>query len=143
MNIKYKVIAYFYRQKNTSREILVFDHQDMPEAGTQVVGGTVEKNEDLKLALVREIKEEAGLEIDPFSLIFLNETIYDRKDRVERNFRTYFKINGSHLPESWSHRVISDGEDNGLIFNFYWISFDDAKKKLTGNFHECLDQLDF
>lgn len=76
MNSKKKVIAYFIRLKNNQKEVLVFDHDGMPEAGTQVVGGTLE-----------------------------------------------------------------EGEDNGLKFNFYWLSFDDAKQRLTGNFAECLHLL--
>jgi ADP-ribose pyrophosphatase YjhB (NUDIX family) len=138
MNRKKKVLAYFYRNIDGIKEVLVFDHQDMPEAGTQIVGGTVEANEDLKLALTREIFEEAGLSVEISELVFLAETVYKRKDRPEINQRSYFKISGEKLPNHWSHRVISDGEDNGLIFLFYWIPVDQAFEKLTGNFAECL-----
>jgi len=138
MNHKQKVLAYFYRRNASKLQVLVFDHQGMPEAGTQIVGGTVEENEDLKLALKREIFEEAGIIIEENELTFLANTTYQRKDRPEINHRTYFKIDGAKLPEHWSHRVISDGEDNGLIFLFYWIPLEQAFEKLTGNFAECL-----
>lgn len=135
---KQKVLAYFYRTSLQGKEVLVFDHQNMPEAGTQIIGGTVEENEDFVLALVREIKEEAGLTISKDDLVFLAKTTYQRKDRAEINHRTYFKIDGSMLPDHWSHRVISDGEDNGLVFLFYWMPVDQTFEKLTGNFAECL-----
>ncbi len=138
MNRKQKVLAYFYRNNQEIKEVLVFDHQGMPEAGTQIVGGTVEPGEDLMLAIKREIFEEAGLEILISELHFLAETIYQRKDRPEINERTYYKISGEKLPNNWSHRVISEGEDDGLVFLFYWISFEQAFEKLTGNFAECL-----
>jgi 8-oxo-dGTP pyrophosphatase MutT (NUDIX family) len=141
MNSKKKVIAYFIRSKNHQKEVLVFDHEGMPEAGTQVVGGTLEDGEELKAALVREIKEESGLIIDVTELRFLAETIYKRKDKPEINYRTYFVIEGNELHESWSHQVVSDGEDNGLVFNFYWLSLAEAERKLTGNFSECLSLL--
>lgn len=136
---KKKVIAYFYRTNNGTKEILVFDHLDMPEAGTQVIGGTVENNEDLRNALVREVFEESGIKINQADLNYLGETVYKRKDRDEINERTYFKIDGSRLEDNFTHKVISDGEDSGLIFVYYWLSFEKAKNLLTGNFGECLN----
>lgn len=136
---KKKVIGYFYRRKDGNNEILVFDHFDMPEAGTQVIGGTVEEGEELKNALVREVLEESGIVIKESELSFLAETIYHRKDRNEINERTYYKIDGSHLDDHFNHKVISDGEDSGLIFVYYWVTFERAKELLTGNFGECID----
>jgi 8-oxo-dGTP pyrophosphatase MutT (NUDIX family) len=136
---KKKVIGYFYRTKNGEKEILVFDHLDMPEAGTQVIGGTVEEGEGLKSALVREVLEESGIVIKESDLQLLAETIYHRKDRNEINERTYFMIDGSRLKDNFTHKVISDGEDSGLIFVYYWLSFEKAKEILTGNFGECLN----
>lgn len=138
MKSKKKVIAYFVRHRNNQKEVLVFDHEGMPEAGTQVVGGTVEDGEDLKFALVREVEEESGLKISAENLKLLAETEYRRKDKEEINFRTYFVIDGEALADQWSHVVKSDGEDDGLQFNFYWMSFVEARSKLTGNFAECL-----
>lgn len=135
---KTKVLAYIYRQTNLVHELLVFDHEGMPEAGTQIVGGTVENGEELKAALAREILEEAGLKVSVDQMEMLSKTTYKRSDKPEINERTYFKIALNNLPDKWSHRVNSDGEDNGLIFNFYWLSFDAAKVILTGNFAECL-----
>lgn len=141
MVTKEKVIAYIFRIKNLNKELLVFEHHHMPDAGIQVVGGTVELGENLKQALIREIFEEAGLLFDEREIEEIGKTTYQRKDREEINLRTYFKINGEKLPDKFSHLVQSDGEDNGLIFNYFWINFEDAERILTGNFYELLDQL--
>jgi 8-oxo-dGTP pyrophosphatase MutT (NUDIX family) len=138
---KIKVIAIIYRIKNNQKEILVFDHRDMLDAGTQIVGGTVEENENLIDALIREIKEEAGLEFNSSDFIFVGKTLYSRLDRNELNPRHYFKIQSNNLPDHFNHQVISTGEDNGLIFDYYWMSLNDAKNKLTGKFYELLDYL--
>jgi 8-oxo-dGTP pyrophosphatase MutT (NUDIX family) len=138
---KIKVIAIIYRIKNHQKEILVFDHRDMLDAGTQIVGGTVEENENLIDALIREIKEEAGLEFNSSDFIFVGKTLYSRLDRNELNPRHYFKIQSNNLPDHFNHQVISTGEDNGLIFDYYWMSLNDAKNKLTGKFYELLDYL--
>jgi 8-oxo-dGTP diphosphatase len=136
MNTKLKVIAYIYRLQKS--ELLVFGHRDFPEAGIQVVGGTVEVNEDLKEALKREILEESGLNVEIAAMKKIGETEYLRKDRPEINLRHYYEIEVKGLSDSWSHTVQSDGEDDGMIFNFYWLPVEVAKKTLEGNFGELL-----
>ena len=57
--MKEKVRAYILRTRGDSLEVLVFSQPD-PEAGIQVPGGTIDKNEDHLLALNREVYEESG-----------------------------------------------------------------------------------
>ena len=140
MKEKTKVIAYIVRDIKGYNEVLVFDHEEQyPDAGTQVVGGTVEEKEAFLPALIREVFEESGLSLSESDFRKLGETTYNRKDRPEVNFRHYFLCKKNDLPETWDHTVESDGEDNGMIFTFFWLSFDEAKKRLTGNFFELLD----
>ncbi len=139
---KKKVICYLIRKNNDDSEILVFDHRDYPDAGTQVIGGTVEEGESLFATMVREIHEEAGIRIKQQDLKKIGETEYIRKDRPELNERTYFLLeNQNHLPDYWEHEVKSDGEDNGMVFCFYWISVKRAKVALTGNFAELIEKV--
>jgi 8-oxo-dGTP diphosphatase len=114
---------------------------DFKEAGTQVVGGTVEAKEELELAMLREIKEESGLQFTRLDLNYLGETFYQRKDKNELNRRHYFQVNSNALPETFQHTVISDGEDRGLRFNFYWLDLKEASLALTGNFFEMFDKI--
>lgn len=133
---KTKVISYIFRNKRT--EVLVFDHEIYPEAGTQVIGGTLEAGEGLNIALAREIFEESGLAISPDELWPIGETTFYRTDRAEVNFRNYFGFDSLNLLDQWTHMVKSDGEDNGLAFNFFWLSLDEAKSCLVGQLGECL-----
>ena len=132
---KTKVIAYIFRRPE---EILVFSHVDFPEVGLQVVGGTVEPQEDFQHALSREILEESGLIIHPHELTKIGETIYKRRDREEINLRHYYSVIKTDLPDRWKHIVLSLGEDNGLVFEFFWVSLEEAKRVLDGNFAELL-----
>lgn len=136
MREKQKAIAYIFRNNKT--EILVFDHRDIPEAGTQVVGGTIEANEDFKEALAREIFEESGLIIHPSMMIKIGESTYHRQDTPELNHRHYFSIETEGLPETWQHTVESSGLDNGMVFEFFWLPLKEAKDILVGNFGELL-----
>jgi 8-oxo-dGTP pyrophosphatase MutT (NUDIX family) len=136
--VKIKVIAYIYRKRNDQTEVLVFSHADFPEAGIQVVGGTLEEGEDHILALVREILEESGLIVSANDFKKVGETQYQRKDKPELNHRHYFKMHSNGLPDKWSHIVKSTGLDNGMQFDFFWLSTKEAREILTGNFGELL-----
>jgi 8-oxo-dGTP pyrophosphatase MutT (NUDIX family) len=136
MKEKTKVVAYIFR--NNKQEILVFSHRDMPQAGIQVVGGTVESLENFPSALIREIMEESGLKLEMSELQKIGETKYLRKDRPEVNLRHYYEISPLNLPDSWAHVVHSLGSDNGLVFDFFWLEIHVAKEVLTGNFGELL-----
>lgn len=138
MKEKAKVIAYIFRMSKNQKELLVFTHRDFPEAGIQVVGGSVEKGEAFAAALVREILEESGLTFVETDLKKIGLTEYQRQDRLEINHRHYFEILSQGLPESWTHVVASDGQDNGLLFDFFWLSLREAKERLVGNFGELL-----
>jgi len=140
---KSKVISYIFRKNR--QEILVFDHRDFPEAGTQVIGGTVEEGEeggDLRFALTREVLEESGLALDAHLFFPIGQSTFHRTDKPEINLRNYFGFDSDkltiQLPEKWSHEVSSSGEDNALVFHFYWLMAAQAKNVLVGNFGEFL-----
>ena len=136
MKEKTKVVAYIFRKNK--QEILVFSHRDISSAGIQVVGGTVEPLEDFPSALIREIMEESGLRLETSELQKIGETKYLRKDLPEVNLRHYYEISPQNLPDSWAHVVHSNGLDNGLVFDFFWLEILEAKAVLTGNFGELL-----
>jgi 8-oxo-dGTP pyrophosphatase MutT (NUDIX family) len=67
-----KVFAYI-----TNRDrLLVFSHPDFPEAGIQVPSGTVEQDESLHDAVLREAYEETGL-VGLRLMGYLGHSIYD------------------------------------------------------------------
>ncbi len=137
MITKTKVLIYILRHNNS--EVLVFSHRDFPEAETQVIGGTVDPGEDLVEALLREIYEESGLVFTPSDITKkLGETYYQRKDRPETNHRHYYSIEKNDLPDSWAHTVHSTGQDNGLVFEFFWMKTSVAIEALTGRMGELL-----
>jgi 8-oxo-dGTP pyrophosphatase MutT (NUDIX family) len=130
---KQKVLAYITRAKPNGPELLVFKHRDFPEAGIQVPAGTVNKSENLIDALKREIKEESGIELKSGSL-FLGSFDFIRPDTQERQIRNVYHCPiGNDLPDSWDHSVSGHGEDEHMIFQYYWIPITDAKKSLAVN----------
>jgi len=61
MTLIEKVVPVVFREINNNLEILVFRH---PLAGIQIVKGTVEHQEQLEHAALRELYEESGIKSD-------------------------------------------------------------------------------
>ena len=124
-----KVVAYITRvNKQGGTELLVFDHRDDPDAGTQVPAGTVEHGEAIESALQREIVEETGLQ---GCRLAAKLTTYEWEHPVTHNTheRHVFHL---HAPadtrDTWtwvetSGREVS--EDEGYVFVFRWIPLDE------------------
>jgi len=56
LNPRKKVLGYVVRNIYQRWELLVFEHQDYPEAGIQILGGTLESSDlDLRSAVLREV----------------------------------------------------------------------------------------
>jgi 8-oxo-dGTP pyrophosphatase MutT (NUDIX family) len=96
--------------------VLVFDHRDHPEAGTQLPAGGVLDGEDLIDAARREVREETGVIIDG-DLAFLGA--HEHLDGLGAAAVTHvFRVDAPDgLPESWQHVVAGAGEDAGLVFD--------------------------
>jgi uncharacterized cupin superfamily protein/8-oxo-dGTP pyrophosphatase MutT (NUDIX family) len=143
MTKKEKVIAYIYREYKGALQVLVFDHPNVPEVNPQVPAGTLEENEKPQDGILREILEESGLKFDAVeNYLGQFEYIADYKNEIHK--RHVFSFMTSGLPDSWSHHVKSHDEDNGEVFDFYWLPLEVAKEKLvvdlgkylpTGNGH--------
>lgn len=130
MELKRKVLAYITRGEAADRKILVFEQKDRPEAGLQVPGGTIEKDELLIDALYREIEEETGITRDELELkgkVTKNKYFPENKDVVyERNIFHFEFIGEDHI--QWEHRVFGGGKDDGMTFCHRWVPIDKLPK---------------
>ena len=106
-----KAVPVVLRGKQDALDILVFAH---PEAGTQIVKGTVEPGESVDEAASRELFEEAGIsgatcarDLGTWEQCPTGQVWYFREMLVSQT-----------LPDSWEHSTTDDG---GHRFVFSWL----------------------
>jgi 8-oxo-dGTP pyrophosphatase MutT (NUDIX family) len=131
MILKNKVLIYVLREKNGTREVLVFDHQDHPYVNPQVPGGTIEEDEAIEDAAIREQYEESGIKVDKENLKYHGSFSYHRSDIDQIHNRIVFTIDLDHLPDNWDHLASGSEEEGSLVFKFYWLSIEIARMKLV------------
>jgi ADP-ribose pyrophosphatase YjhB (NUDIX family) len=131
-----KVVAYITRPgKMGVPELLVFDHRDYPEAGTQVPAGTVDEGESIEDALLREIEEETGLRN---CRIIARLAVYDWEHPVSHNTheRHVFHLAApEETADRWSWVETSGGqapEEHWYVFLYRWVPLTE-RIELAGN----------
>ena len=135
-----KVVAYI----TLGDRLLVFTHRDYPESGVQVPAGTVEADEELDAAVLREAEEETGL--SNLKLVkYLGAKDFDAakvKRPEEIHERHFFHIEAANpAPEKWRHwEMTPSGEDKTPVaFDLSWVEKTDAD--LFYDFGALLDKI--
>jgi ADP-ribose pyrophosphatase YjhB (NUDIX family) len=95
-------------------ELLVFEHRDFPDAGTQVPAGRLDPGESLEEALARELDEEVG--IDARVVRELAHVTRDHGEEVGTYESHYFHLVTDESRATWEQVVRGEGDDAGLVF---------------------------
>jgi ADP-ribose pyrophosphatase YjhB (NUDIX family) len=127
-----KVVAYI--TKDT--KLLVFDHADFPEAGTQVPAGTIEDGETPTFAVMREVVEETGLnKLYLRDFLGMQTLVLEKPEGKMAINRHYYHFEvPDDVPDTWAHYETkpSDGALDLILFNFRWIDFSKDNIILAG-----------
>ena len=138
-----RVACYITRGSAGRLELLVFDHVDYPEAGTQIPAGGVEPGETYSEAALREVREETGLEQVEFVRL-LGDSDRPHPTTGDSRRTTYLHLRSTgESAKGWRHVVRGRGEDADLHFDCRWeplpISLADDQHELTWRLAEPTD----
>ncbi|MFU8852912.1 NUDIX hydrolase [Micromonospora sp. SL1-18] len=135
-----RVAAYVIRRTGAGPQLLVFDHVDFPEAGTQVPAGGIEPGETPAEAAVREVAEETGLTgVEAVAELGVSERPHPETGQARRT--TYVQLHVPGRPaDGWVHQVAGNGEDDGLRFACRFVSLTLAAH-LADHQNEFLDRI--
>ncbi len=128
-----RVLAYVTR----GRELLVFDHLDLPSAGTQVPAGRLDAGESLEAGLARELDEEVGIR----ARVVRELGHVTRRQGDGKVYEShYFQLESDDPRDAWEHVVRGNGDDAGLVFQCRFVPLEPAPQ-LAGRQGEFLHRL--
>ncbi|MEW6286176.1 MAG: NUDIX hydrolase [Chloroflexota bacterium] len=114
-----KVYGWFIRHTQGEAQLLVFT---APDGSLRFPGGTVDTDEELLDGLRRELREETG--IGEFNVLRkLGVHAYYKPDVRKHVERHDFLLGAATpLPDEFSCTVQSDDKDDGMVFDYHWMS---------------------
>ena len=140
VRVRVRVAAYVLRAAAIGPELLVFDHVDVPEAGTQVPAGGVRAGEPLEEAVRREVAEETGI-TDVTVRTSLGVTQRPHPQTGAPQVTVFYYATTGDPRGRWEHEVTGDGEDGGLRFDCYFLPAGQAAGSLAGRQDEFIPAL--
>lgn len=108
-----KAYGFVLREGAEGRELLVFEHAGLPEAGLQVPGGTVEAGETPREAVAREVLEESGLPLEGWEEAAAFEANGD-------HWHCFVTTPALVLPDTWRCEPLGPEAGKGLRFEYRW-----------------------
>ena len=116
--------------------LLVFDHVEVPAAGTQVPAGGVHDGETAEDAVVRELAEESGIESasiirklgESWHMAELGDVPAGLEEQIQHAFHLCLEV--PPCDEVWEWDEKSGGDIVEHRFAFRWVSLEDASALL-------------
>lgn len=108
---------------------MILLHKMKGENSYSLPGGRVEMNEDSRSTLIREFREEIGIQIEVDRLLWINESFFRQRNMNHHEVCFYYlirQIGGADIDQTKSFYG-NELAKNGLPFlRFYWVKRQDV-----------------
>ena len=134
-NARVRVAVYVTRESHGHQQVLVFDHQGVPQVGTRVPAGGVDLDERLDIAARREVAVETGVTVTRIGsplAVQQRPTIGTGEPRVT----VFSHATTDEDRDAWTHRV-----DHGPLFDCFFVPLAEARTLLSDHQGEFVDLL--
>ena len=108
--------------------------------GHIILGGHVRVGESSEDAIIREAREEMGLNVTIDKLICINENIFPlaNSDKVAHEMAFYYLLSTDTLPENdYEFTEIDDGVE--ITHKYSWVSLDEVEACCISYHHQSYD----
>lgn len=130
-----RVACYVTRRRDDRVELLVFNHRDDADAGTQVPAGGIDPGESYADAAVREVREETGLTgVEVVGRLGESDRPHPETGAARRTTYVHLRAPDA-MADRWTHIVTGEGEDATMRFDCRWeplpVTLADEQHELT------------
>ena len=129
--VQLKVVAYIVKADRLVAFLHEADTNPVLQSGLQVPAGTVDQGEELDAAVLREAREETGLEgLRVVRYLGCDHPHWPGAQPQERHF---FHLEVDHAPDEWRH-VEDDGGTSSVShpFRLFWLPIEQAALLAAG-----------
>lgn len=140
--VKHKAAACVVRTSARGPELLVFRH---PLAGVQIPKGTIESGETAADAAARELAEESGILTGQvirqvgWHQFEVGEDDTDAGPRERQVWHTFLMAADAAQRDRWSQRASGSEAEASLVFEFFWLPFEDARAVVAPRYFPSID----
>jgi ADP-ribose pyrophosphatase YjhB (NUDIX family) len=115
--VRRRVVGYVTR----GRELLVFEHAGL----TQLPAGRVDHDETLEEGVVREVKEETGVDVEVVAKLADGVEFERLFGRGAHESHAFHAVAVGETPDRWTHHVTGTGMDAGMAMPCRWVPLEE------------------